>query len=87
MQGTLAPKTTKWGDLIWRGRIFRSVGSGRHMRVIYAYDLVGRDNTVLPVTVQPHRIRGWDVVIDGEWIATKRTKSDAQAVAEATIGY
>ena len=75
-------KTTKWGDVKWHGLGTASGKSGG-----YALELAGstrlrfRSSEKWLKVVPSAEGKGWDVVVEGEVVATERLKVDAQAEA------
>lgn len=75
-------KTDKWGDVKWHGLGTASGKSGG-----YALELAGstrlrfRSSEKWLKVVPRDDKKGWDVVIEGEVVATERLKVDAQAEA------
>lgn len=75
-------KTTKWDDVVWHGLGTASGKSGG-----YALELAGstrlrfRSSEKWLKVVPRDDHQGWDVVVEGEVVATERLKVDAQAEA------
>lgn len=75
-------KTTKWDDVVWHGLGTASGKSGG-----YALELAGSTRLRFRSSRDWLRVvpsatgNGWDVVIEGEVVATERLKADAQAEA------
>lgn len=80
------PKTTKWDDVVWHG-----IGTATGANGGYALELAGstrlrfRSSERWLKVVPSAAGKGWDVVIEGEVVATERLKVDAQAEALSWI--
>jgi hypothetical protein len=75
-------KLTKWDDVKWHG-----LGTATGKNGGYALELAGstrlrfRSSREWLRVVPSEAGKGWDVVIEGEVVATERLKVDAQAEA------